>query len=208
MKRTVKRIVSILLCVAMLAGVMCNTALGASKTSGKCGKNAKWSYNKKNHTLTISGKGKMKNYSLGSGDYDTWLETNSPWESKKDDINRIVIKKGVTYIGELAFACCRATKVSIPKTVKKIGPSAFYGCEFQSVTIPEGVTSIGDYAFAESMDLKSIRIPKSVKKIGYMAIGYEWTTETVDDELIIYGYKGTAAEKYAKKNHIRFKRIK
>ena len=31
----------------------------AVKTSGKCGKNVKWSYDKKTKTVTISGKGAM-----------------------------------------------------------------------------------------------------------------------------------------------------
>ena len=34
----------------------------AVKTSGKCGKNVKWSYDKKTKTVTISGKGAMYHY--------------------------------------------------------------------------------------------------------------------------------------------------
>lgn len=210
MKRnSLSRVMSVLLCAFMVLSMMSSTALAASKTSGKCGKNAKWSFNKKNHTLTISGKGKMKNYNITHDDYDYVFEANTPWESQKGSTKRIVIKKGVTYIGELAFSFCNAKTVSIPKTVKKIGSWSFYGCGLKSVTIPEGVSSIGVEAFAYATEMRSITIPKSVKKIGRMAVGYcDPVNEEVDENFVIYGYKGTAAEKYAKKNHITFKRLK
>lgn len=208
MKSNSKRFLSFFVCLFLLAGCLSSTCLAASKTSGKCGKNVKWSYNQKKKTITISGKGKMKNYK-DIEDYDYLFKANTPWESKKIEIEEIKIKKGVTYIGECAFSCCNAEKVTIPKTVKKIGAWSFYGCGFQSVTIPEGVTTIGDGAFAWNTDMKSIKIPKSVKKIGGLAVGYsDPMNEEIDEDFIIYGYKNSAAEKYAKKNNIRFKQIK
>lgn len=108
----------------------------AVKTSGKCGKNVKWSYDKKTKTVTISGKGAMANY----GGMNTYAP---PWSDL--DVRKVVIKKGVTTIGDKAFAHCE---------------------KLQSVTIPEGVTSLGiEIFFDSSTKLGTITLPKSLKKV-------------------------------------------
>lgn len=107
----------------------------AVKTSGKCGKNVKWSYDKKTKTVTISGKGAMANY----GGMNTYAP---PWSDL--DVRKIVVKKGVTTIGDKAFAHCE---------------------NLQSVTIPEGVTSLGIEIFFDSTKLGTITLPKSLKKV-------------------------------------------
>lgn len=107
----------------------------AVKTSGKCGKNVKWSYDKKTKTVTISGKGAMANYG-GDNVYAP------PWSDL--DVRKIVVKKGVTTIGDKAFAHCE---------------------NLQSVTIPEGVTSLGIEIFFDSTKLGTITLPKSLKKV-------------------------------------------
>ena len=58
-----KRILSGILCllmVLMLTPALMRTADAA--TSGKCGKNLTWSYDRKTATLTIKGSGKMYDY--------------------------------------------------------------------------------------------------------------------------------------------------
>lgn len=107
----------------------------AVKTSGKCGKNVKWSYDKKTKTVTISGKGAMANYG-GDNVYAP------PWSDL--DVRKAVVKKGVTTIGDKAFAHCE---------------------KLQSVTIPEGVTSLGIEIFFDSTKLGTITLPKSLKKV-------------------------------------------
>lgn len=107
----------------------------AVKTSGKCGKNVKWSYDKKTKTVTISGKGAMANYG-GDNVYAP------PWSDL--DVRKAVVKKGVTTIGDKAFAHCE---------------------NLQSVTIPEGVTSLGIEIFFDSTKLGTITLPKSLKKV-------------------------------------------
>jgi hypothetical protein len=78
------------------------------------------------------------------------------------------------------------------------------------VTIPNGVTSIGDSAFYHCESLESITIPNSVTSIGYKSFGY-YTKSFGDVGVVlripgftIYGYKGTAAETYAKDNRFKF----
>jgi hypothetical protein len=106
-------------------------------------------------TLTISGKGKMKD-SPSFGSYSYIITT-------------IVIEQGVTSIGDwtFAFSFPVLTSVTIPASVTSIGEYAFVQCSaLASVTIPEGVTSIGFAAFNNCDALTSVAIPASVTSIG------------------------------------------
>lgn len=151
MKHTRNRLLALALALTMALSTLATGALAvqqtnlaagtavttmAVKTSGKCGKNVKWSYDKKTKTVTISGKGAMANY----GGMNTYAP---PWSDL--DVRKVVIKKGVTTIGNKAFAHCE---------------------KLQSVTIPEGVTSLGiEIFFDSSTKLGTITLPKSLKKV-------------------------------------------
>lgn len=138
-------------------------------------------------TLTISGKGDMKNYS-GFG--------ATEWDSQKDSIKKVIINSGVTGLGDYAFAQFRNLEtVSIPDTVTKIGTATFYECNsLQKVTLPSSVKTLGDYAFfncysitnislgeveqignytfAQCNGLTSASLPKTVVSIGDSAFAY------------------------------------
>lgn len=145
---------------------------------------AKWTL--ENRTLTITGTGELKN----------WSGTLS--EDKRNAqisaIEKVVIEKGITSIGEYAFnncsnlisisipnsvtkiemcafsGCSSLSSIEIPKEVTSIGDSAFSGCStLSSITIPEGITMIGSSTFSGCSSLESINIPNSVTKIGMYA---------------------------------------
>ena len=104
--------------------------VGASSgTTGDCG----WTLDDKG-TLTISGDGQIGDY---SSDFSGM------------NIESVIIKKGVTSIGDYAFSGCESlTSITIPDSVTSIGNWAFFRCtSLTSITIPNSVTSIGDYAF-------------------------------------------------------------
>lgn len=135
--------------------------------SGSCGSGVTWQLDEKG-TMTITKTGK------GNGAMDDWTlkEGNRvPWTDKKADITKVVIKKGVTTIGNFSFQRCKNLKsVTIPAGVKKIGDSAFMGCiNLEGVKIPSSVKSIGSVAFALCNSFTSITIPSSVTSIGYDA---------------------------------------
>ncbi len=135
--------------------------------SGKCGENLTWELT--DDVLTISGTGAMNNYSLGSTGSST-----APWNSYSSSIKSIIIKWGVTSIGEYAFNnCSRLQSVEIPNSVVSIGSHAFSGCvRMDSVNFGNGVTSIGNYAFYKCSGLTSVTIPNSVTSIGNWAFSY------------------------------------
>ena len=112
-------------------------------------------------TLTVSQKGDMSDY----------YEGETPWNRQRNDIKKIVIKEGVTRIGDYAFAGCRnLTSVEIPNSVKSIGVRSFVECiKLPSIEIPNSVTSIEEQAFSFCDGLTSIEIPNSVTSIGEQA---------------------------------------
>ncbi len=116
--------------------------------------------------LTISGYGDMPDYNREyrpDGYYIT-----APWySSRTDDITTVVIKNGITSIGNYAFYGSQLKRITIPDSVTSIGGRAFENCtSLTSITIPDGVTSIGNYAFDGCTSLASIIIPDSVTSIG------------------------------------------
>ena len=110
-------------------------------------------------TLTISGKGAMK-------DYD--IEDNESPVFKNLNVKKIVIEDGVTNIGNYAFDCCTGlTSITIPDSVTSIGDYALQSCtNLTSITIPDSVTSIGAHAFSNCYKLISITLPSSITSIG------------------------------------------
>ena len=163
-----------ILLIALLMGLSAN-----AEEFGTCGPDLRWHLTD-NGVLTISGKGKMYDYSF---------DNRAPWG--RYDIKRIIIGNGITTIGGRAFAGCSAltsvtisnsdtaigeaafhycsalTSITIPNSVTEIGYSAFAGCSaLTSVNIPNSVTTIEDWAFSGCSSLTSVTIPNSVTTIG------------------------------------------
>ena len=144
-----------ILLIALLISLSAN-----AEESGTCGPDLRWHLTD-NAVLTISGKGKMYDYS-----YDN----RAPWDNyNKRIIKRIIIGDGITTIGSSAFRNCFAlNSVTIPNSVRTIGEAAFEYCSaLTSVTIPNSVTTIGNHAFFGCSALTSVTIPNSVTEIGY-----------------------------------------
>ncbi|MBQ2679271.1 MAG: leucine-rich repeat protein [Firmicutes bacterium] len=127
-----KKIAALLLSAVMIAGILPAVAFGADIIArGECGAegdNVTWTLDDEG-TLTISGTGAMKG---GMPPQD--------WQSVKT----VVIKNGVTSIGDGAFwGCENMTSVELPDSMTSIGDAAFYICHnLTSVIIPKNVTNI------------------------------------------------------------------
>ena len=146
------------------------TAGEKNSISGKCGNNLEWTF--KNGTLTISGSGKMYNYYWEKYYYDEYdYIDRAPW--KACAIKKIIIKKGVTSIGEFAFYRCRElVDVNISETVKSIGVGAFNECyKMTKINIPKSVEHMGGDAFIFCKNLTSITLPESITRIESRTFG-------------------------------------
>ena len=144
---------------------------------GSCGRNATWmltgSYD--DLTLTISGESEINDYRYEYGYYEPsddpsaggWYEdSDAPWF--EDEVNKLVINEGITYIGSNAFAgMVHLKSITIPSSVTYIGDRAFYRCEgLANITIPNSVREIGGGAFSNCSSLKSIKLPSKLKYVG------------------------------------------
>lgn len=108
-------------------------------------------------TLIISGSGNMKDYYYKGSPFSNLL------------IKKIIIKDGVTSIGQCAFCFCKYLEtVVISDSVTRICDDAFNDCiSLENVIIPNSVTSIDGGAFYGCIGLTEITIPNSVTEIGW-----------------------------------------
>ena len=133
----------------------------ASGTCGAEGDNLTWSLSC-DGVLTISGTGAMANFA----------ETKAiPWYNNRKSIESVVLRDGVTNIGDMAFFDCSILAIEIPNSVTSIGQQAFPYCPLMSIDIPNSVTKIGYDAFRQCNLLTSVTIPSSVTSIGDNAFG-------------------------------------
>ena len=104
------------------------------------------------------------------------------------------------------------TTLTLESGVKTIPQDAFKKCTLlESVSLPNTLTTIGKEAFFGCTSLKTITIPKNVTSIGEKALGYYKDPNSIDvlkvSGFTIKGYKGSAAETYAKANGFTFEAI-
>ena len=120
-----------------------------------------WRYDPKDSSLTLSGTGVLPDYPIGK----------APWFEFNDQIDTVVLKEGVTRIGDYAFYnCTELTSVEIPEGVTYIGESAFACCQsLESVTIPGSVTEIGEGAFESCDSMLVLELTSGLKRVGAFA---------------------------------------
>ncbi len=140
-------------------------------SSGNCGDsdNLTWTLDE-DGKLTISGTGKMFNYSVN---------LLPDWDASK--IKSVEIKDGVTSIGGYVFLKCEnLADITIPNSVTEIGDYAFFrNKNLKSITIPDSVTTIGKNAFSACEGLESINIPSNITKLEMYVFSYCSNLESV-----------------------------
>ena len=115
-------------------------------------------------------------------------------------LTSVTIPNSVTYISDDAFkGCTGITSITLPDSVTYIGDSAFQDCTgLLSIIISGNVTHIWNDTFKNCTALTSVTIPESVTDIE------DDTFKGCNSELIITGYKYSAAYDYAYINGIDF----
>lgn len=176
-----------LLFAVIIMSIMFAMSANALESTGQCGDNVYWNYNSSTGELVISGAGDMANYGV----------SNSPFFNS--NVRSVVIKEGVTAIGDFAFrSCTKLVSITIPDSVVAVGEDAFAKTAYYNdvnnwekgvlyigkhlldadysisgdYKIKTGTVTIADSAFNSCSNLTSVTIPNSVMTIGDEAFYY------------------------------------
>ena len=200
MKRSLAFLLACLMVWSCSSGVFTTQAEEIDYT---CGENLTWSLDSETKTLTISGTGRMKDYSDDVND-------PAPWQKYSSTIENIVVDDGVTYIGNSAFYKCSQAKAAIiGEGVQAIGVSAFFNCaNLKTIQLPSTLREIYSQAFLRTLSLEDISFPNGCnlmwidfgifKEYGNGRIISKWYDLQPDGCVylgdVLYTYKGTMPE--------------
>lgn len=94
---------------------------------------------------TLTVSGTGAMWNYGYSEGGEW--TDAPWSGP--GVKSVVAEAGVTTVGDYAFYDCTGlTDITLPEGVTTIGNGAFYDCgSLRSVNLPASLQAIGDYAF-------------------------------------------------------------
>ena len=152
------------------------------QTSGKCGENATWTYDKSSKVLTISGSGAMWDYEATNiGNSNCTVTT--PWFQYTKEIKDVKISDDITYIGSCAFVNLKSNRdvFRLPSKLTGIGPNAFYDFEYAywsgksrgTFVIPGSLKKVSPYAFKEiRCTFQNLVIEEGVEEICEYAFYY------------------------------------
>lgn len=154
-----KKVISAFLAIIMLCNLTLNSEfLAFASTSGELGNGINYSFDDSVGELVLSGQGKVGQIYNGWQNYQT------------SDIKSVVIKNGITGIGEAVFAnCVNLENVTLSNTVTEIEDNAFSCCSsLKNLTLSTNLTQIGESAF-EFCNLSSVYVPNNNAHIGKYA---------------------------------------
>ena len=188
-----KRALSLLLSVALVLSLL-PTAVFAEETgetfaeetgetgtaeamSGNCGESGhenevQWALTEnedgKTYTLTISGSGRMKDFSWSK--VDSKPVSDEPWLDMREAITEVRITGDVTYVGQRTLNNSAVKKLTIADSVTEIGEYAFASNpELTDVDLGTGLSKLGKGAFIANSSLKKITLPLSITEIDNQA---------------------------------------
>ena len=154
MQKTLKKSISILLSILMIAGVFAIVPFTASAASNGNFGNLSWNLDD-NGLLTFSGSGAI------------------PMEAfeKNGDVKKVIINDSVTELGAYAFlGCPNLTEVDIQNpSVSLKGAQHFATAGVTTVTLPEGMTTISYGMFRRCGALTTVDLPSTITRIEDLA---------------------------------------
>lgn len=125
-------------------------------------------------TLTISGTGVMPDFNFPEGNLAPWwnyealgMLTSFGNFKLEGELKKVVIKDGVTNMGDYALFCLpAATQITLPDSVTRIGRYGIAMCsKLTGMSIPKGVTEIGDFGLAGN-GLTAVTLPDGLQSLG------------------------------------------
>ena len=123
-------------------------------------------------TLTISGKGRMPDYS-GSA--------LAPWYDYREKIAALEVEEGVLSIGAYAFFDCEnLAEIQLPGSLKQLGKDCFAGCDSLKLLNMSGVP---EKAAEKVTDLQGlVKLDASLEKLVGSNAAFYWEVETIPGE--------------------------
>ena len=90
------------------------------------------------------------------------------------ELTEVKIPSTVTKIKDSAFSRCTGlTEIELPPQLEEVGYSSFYGCSgLTEITIPSSVKTIRSGAFEECYNLESVTLSEGIREIGTEAFQY------------------------------------
>lgn len=138
-----KRVLSILIILSIISSFMISLPIVANaetSVSGTCGDDLTWVLDDEG-TLTIS----------GTGDMEDWSAPNaSPWAEYRQNIKTVILKEGITHIGDYSFShCTELSSILFAESLESIGSQAFFYCSnLTNISLGTNIVKIGTYAFS------------------------------------------------------------
>ena len=97
-----------------------------------------------------------------------------------NNLQKLVLPEGLTYIGKYAFYGCNINKLTISNTVTYIGFGSFEHNNLTHVNIPNSVKTIVNWAFGDNL-LVEITVPESVTTISpYFIVNNKTTLKSIN----------------------------
>ena len=123
-------------------------------------------------TLTISGKGRMPDYS-GSA--------LAPWYDYREKILALEVEEGVLSMGDYAFFDCENLKtIQLPKSLTKLGKSCFVGCDSLALL---DLTQLPKELTQKVTDLTGLAVlPETLSKLAGSKASFLWRLETIEGQ--------------------------
>lgn len=139
------------------------------KTRGQCGERVFYQYD--NGRLIIEGTGPM---------WDFMLDMTEPGQCSPFDntlwwptpVLHVLVRSGVTRIGNGAFCCMKLRTVMLPETVTEIGCLAFANSELKQIWLPDSLRFIESLAFYGCKSLQHVELPANIRLSSY---SFAWT---------------------------------
>lgn len=158
------------------------SSFGAAATSGDFGENNCLHWEVKGSlldgkTLTISGTGAMPDFDFPNGNLAPWwnyealgmlrIVGTKPKIDLDGNLTKVVIKDGVTNVGDYALFCLpAATQITLPDSVTSIGRYGIALCsKLNGISLPKAVTAIGDFGLAGN-SFTAVSLPDGLQTLG------------------------------------------